>query len=169
MITEDEFNLAYNILADSLATSGFQWVIDQIASDLENGKLVSEQVQSVKPIDLRIHQITSPLTRGDKGLRVSGQAERIVQVDFSPEEKLRIFLDGLEQISIHALEMEMALSTLIEVVDAESEIRLPENRIVFISNSDPTQRTEFTPSGAREKQELLERLRTLIHQIRRAL
>ncbi len=105
----------YEELLQILRDQNLNWVVEEIQQQVLIGRTDMKKVQAVVELeDSRRHQLTL-YNLADNDERSGRSAEYITSIQYSPEEKLHLLIDSIEQVTVNLTDIKRSAWSLLSV------------------------------------------------------
>src|SRR5688500_10202966 len=103
-MNNSECNEVYQLLTDMINQLGLGWISAQVQEQLQLGKTIQREIETLKESDLKMFQLTGDEYRSQ--LKKGPKAIFPVTVNYEPSERLLLLIDAIEQAIVNTAEME---------------------------------------------------------------
>lgn len=148
---ESECTTAYNHLVKYLQDNGLTWVVDQVNNILALGKISTKKVKPFRDLAERsaspsTHEQAYMLMTVGHSLPVGSETELTTSSDYSPQERLVILIEAIENAVIETVAME---HDTIETLNSMNDQGV--NGIIFVSEQNANERHGITADNVSRK------------------
>lgn len=167
-----ECNEVYNQLVSSLREKDLSWVVDQVNETLALGK---PQSRKVKTYEERVERNQLPLFPGSSssseptvyeyGKPTGPKADLTAILEYTPQERLILLLNAIEQAVVDTAAMEDIAVVHLEELAVNQGI----TGIVFVSEQEPQPRVILSRDTASKRNSSSHNLKHLLQQLRSSI
>jgi hypothetical protein len=110
MLSDEDAELAYNQLAESLQANRLSWVVQQVDDEIRFGKTEERELETFKEVPSE--QLVMGYFPESRQLRRGPKAKFAIVRQFTSQEKLKLLTHAIERAVVDTAEMELYVSKL---------------------------------------------------------